>query len=373
MSPSKHGLPVRGIPTENGCKSPKTMSRFQASLAAPDAAAPEAGSELPNFTPDYADACFGVDTGPASGCGGRSAAAPVAATASGAAATPAPSFPAVDSTAPIRGVDRAVAVFSSGPSQALARGTPPLRRPRLTQRFRHARSRPRRGRVRARSPAPRPAGRGAVRDPPQPLWRWTRPEARQAPPKRWPRIRSARPSKPTPRTEGAWISVPGRRCHPPTFQRDLAGHHHQEHGVVSFVRQWAHESLYLKPPPNNFTTLGVITRSSCDSGAPLVGFFGVYGSRSLLSAIPAELLSRFSKKFNIKFLELEIMWRFFLLTVKTPFLLRFLGHAVLYKRALLPPWEKLVQLALDLAHQSESAIYADSLWCFGRGHGNSMR
>ena len=64
------------------------------------------GDELPDFTPDYAEAGFGVDAGPASGGGGQSAAAPAAATALGAAATPV-FFPAVDPEA-----------------QALARGTP---------------------------------------------------------------------------------------------------------------------------------------------------------------------------------------------------------------------------------------------------------
>ena len=54
------------------------------------------GQELPDFTPDYAKACFGVDAGPASGGGDQQASAPAAATAPGAAATPAPSFPAVD-------------------------------------------------------------------------------------------------------------------------------------------------------------------------------------------------------------------------------------------------------------------------------------
>ena len=39
------------------------------------------GDELPDFTPDYADAFFGVDTGTASGGGGRTVEAPVAATA----------------------------------------------------------------------------------------------------------------------------------------------------------------------------------------------------------------------------------------------------------------------------------------------------
>ena len=52
--------------------------------------------KLPDFTPDYAKACFGVDAGPASGGGDQQASAPAAATAPGAAATPAPSFPAVD-------------------------------------------------------------------------------------------------------------------------------------------------------------------------------------------------------------------------------------------------------------------------------------
>ena len=59
-------------------------------------------NELANFTPDYAEACFGVDAGPAFGSLGRLAAAPAAVTASGAAqaaATPAPSFPAVDPAA----------------------------------------------------------------------------------------------------------------------------------------------------------------------------------------------------------------------------------------------------------------------------------
>ena len=74
--------------------------------------------ELPYFTPDYAEACFGVCPGPASGGGGQSAAAPAAAKAPGAAATPAPSFPAVDPATPIRGVDRAVAVSCSRQPQA---------------------------------------------------------------------------------------------------------------------------------------------------------------------------------------------------------------------------------------------------------------
>ena len=53
------------------------------------------GGEFPNFTPDYTKDCFGVEACPAS-CGrGRSAAAPANATASGAAATQAPSFSAV--------------------------------------------------------------------------------------------------------------------------------------------------------------------------------------------------------------------------------------------------------------------------------------
>ena len=39
-------------------------------------------NELANFTPDYAEACFGVDAGPASCSGGQWAAAPAAATAS---------------------------------------------------------------------------------------------------------------------------------------------------------------------------------------------------------------------------------------------------------------------------------------------------
>ena len=81
-------------------------------------------NELPDFTPDYAEACFGVDAGPTSGGGGQSAAAPAAATALGAAATPALSFPAVDPAAPYRGVDRAVAVSCCEPQQAFARGTP---------------------------------------------------------------------------------------------------------------------------------------------------------------------------------------------------------------------------------------------------------
>ena len=51
-------------------------------------------------------------------------AAPAAATAPDAAATPAPSFPAVDPATPIRCVDRAVAVSCSGQQQALAQGTP---------------------------------------------------------------------------------------------------------------------------------------------------------------------------------------------------------------------------------------------------------
>ena len=66
------------------------------------------GDELPEFTPGYADALFGVDASgcPASGGGGRTA-APAAATAQGGAATPALSFPLVDPAAP-----------------TLARGTP---------------------------------------------------------------------------------------------------------------------------------------------------------------------------------------------------------------------------------------------------------
>ena len=80
--------------------------------------------KLPDFTPDYAEACFGVDAVPASGRGARSAAAPAAGTASSTAATPAPFFPVVGPAAPIRGVDRAVAVSGSRPPQALARGTP---------------------------------------------------------------------------------------------------------------------------------------------------------------------------------------------------------------------------------------------------------
>ena len=113
----------------------------------------------------------------------------VAATALGAAATPAPSLPAVDSAAQIRGADRALAVSCSGPQQALARGTPAsgalagkLQRQRLAQQCLHvSRSCRRRGRARALSPAPRPAGRSAVRDPLPPLPRRTRPTALQAP------------------------------------------------------------------------------------------------------------------------------------------------------------------------------------------------
>ena len=59
------------------------------------------GDELPEFIPGYADAFFGVDASgcPASGGGGRTA-APAAATAPGAAATPAVSVRAVDPEAP---------------------------------------------------------------------------------------------------------------------------------------------------------------------------------------------------------------------------------------------------------------------------------
>ena len=56
------------------------------------------GDELPDFTPGYAEACFGVDACPASGGGGQSAAAPAAATAPGAAAS-LPSTPQRQSSA----------------------------------------------------------------------------------------------------------------------------------------------------------------------------------------------------------------------------------------------------------------------------------
>ena len=71
----------------------------------------------PRLHPRLSKACFGVDAGPASGGGEmrvqwvrQSAAAPAAATAPGNAATPDPSFPAVDPAAQIRGVDRRGAV-----------------------------------------------------------------------------------------------------------------------------------------------------------------------------------------------------------------------------------------------------------------------
>ena len=48
------------------------------------------------------------------------------------------------------------------------------------------------------------------------------------------------------------------------------------HSVLSFVRLWAHESLYLKPSSKSFTTSGAITYSSCDSPPPL-GFFSACG------------------------------------------------------------------------------------------------
>ena len=73
------------------------------------------GDELPYFSTNYAEAFFGVDAGP---CGGDRAAAPAAATAPDAAATPAPAFPAVDPAALFRGVDLAVAAACSGPPQA---------------------------------------------------------------------------------------------------------------------------------------------------------------------------------------------------------------------------------------------------------------
>ena len=47
------------------------------------------GYELQDFTQHYAEACFGLDAGPASSSGGQLAAAPAAETASGSAATPA--------------------------------------------------------------------------------------------------------------------------------------------------------------------------------------------------------------------------------------------------------------------------------------------
>ena len=63
------------------------------------------GDELPDFTQDYADAVYGGNTGPASECapgGGGWTAGPVAATAPGAAATPALSFPALRQSTPRR-------------------------------------------------------------------------------------------------------------------------------------------------------------------------------------------------------------------------------------------------------------------------------
>ena len=79
------------------------------------------GDELPYFSTNYAEAFFGVDAGP---CGGDRAAAPAAATAPDAAATPAPAFPAVDPAALFRGVDLAVAAAYSGPPQALVGKAP---------------------------------------------------------------------------------------------------------------------------------------------------------------------------------------------------------------------------------------------------------
>ena len=76
------------------------------------------GGELPYFSANYADAFFGVNAGPASGGGGRTA-APAAATAPGAAATPASAFPAVDPATQFLGMDLAVAAAFSGPRQAL--------------------------------------------------------------------------------------------------------------------------------------------------------------------------------------------------------------------------------------------------------------
>ena len=159
------------------------------------------GNELPDFSTKYADAFFGVDAGPGSGGGGR-AAAPAAATALDAAATPAPAFPAVDPAALFRGVDLAVAAAAySGPQQALVGRTLaataaslaiPLPAPRLLHALRSCRHR-----WRARSLTQRQADRSAVRDPPRPLRRRTRPAGLQAQPTRRPRRRRARLSRPT--------------------------------------------------------------------------------------------------------------------------------------------------------------------------------
>ena len=71
------------------------------------------GDELLDFNPDYSDAFFGVDACPASGGGGRTA-APAAATAPGAVATPAPSFPAVDPAEPFCCVNSTTARVVAG-------------------------------------------------------------------------------------------------------------------------------------------------------------------------------------------------------------------------------------------------------------------
>ena len=78
------------------------------------------GDKLLESIPDYAEACFGVDTCPASGGGGRSAAAPglresCGCDGFGRSGNTSPSFPAVDPAAPIRGVDRAVTQDRSRP------------------------------------------------------------------------------------------------------------------------------------------------------------------------------------------------------------------------------------------------------------------
>ena len=165
------------------------------------------GDELPDFSANYADAFFGVNAGPASGGGGR-ATAPAAATAPGAAATPASAFPAVDPAAPFLGMDLAVAAAFSGPPQALVGRMPAAAAASLAT----PAAAPRSGW--AQSLAPRPADRSAVRDLPRPLRRRARPATLQAPPTRRPRRRRAHPSRPTPRTGGAWISAPGRRRRP---------------------------------------------------------------------------------------------------------------------------------------------------------------
>ena len=101
------------------------------------------------------------------------AAAPAAATAPGAAATPAPAFPALDPAAPFRGVGLAVAPAYSGVWTAAGLSLKDAGRCRRVScdarfRLREWTATPPRPqemsppRARARSPAPRPAGSSAV-------------------------------------------------------------------------------------------------------------------------------------------------------------------------------------------------------------------